>query len=225
LADVWPLYRDIRESFLDQLEALPADSADTMVPMCPAWRVVDVVSHVCGLNADLAGGMRAGLGSEESTARQVAERADRMLAEVAGEWRSYSDAIESLYEEIPAMGIALVADLVMHVHDVQHALGLEIDREGPGVAVAATRYVEVLTANVAERLGTEIEVNLIDAETSAVGSVELRLDATSYDFLRSIGTRRSRRQVEALAWSGDPTAVLDEAWRVYGEFPTEDVSA
>ncbi|MGZ0220246.1 MAG: hypothetical protein ACKVIY_14655, partial [Acidimicrobiales bacterium] len=114
---------------------------------------------------------------------------------------------------------------VMHVHDVQHALGLEIDREGPGVAVAATRYVEVLTANVAERLGTEIEVNLIDAEPSAVGSVELRLDATSYDFLRSIGTRRSRRQVEALAWSGDPTAVLDEAWRVYGEFPTEDVSA
>jgi len=225
MTDTWPLYRDIRDSLLDELEALPADSADMMVPMCPEWRVVDVVSHVCGLNADLVGGMRSGLGSEESTARQVAERVNRTLAEVAAEWRSYSEAIEALYAEIPAMGLALVADLVMHVHDVQHALGLEIDPTGPGVDVAATRYVDVLKSQVSERLGLELDINLTDVEPSADGSADLRLDATSYDFLRSIGTRRSRRQVEALDWTGDPTAVLDEAWCVYGEFPTEDVSA
>ncbi len=225
MTDFWPLYRDIRDSFLDELTALPADAADTMVPMCPEWRVVDVVSHVCGLNADLVDGMRAGLGSEENTARQVAERADRTLAEVAAEWRGYGEPIEALYAEIPAMGAALVADLVMHVHDVQHALGLAIDPSGPGVDVAATRYVDVLKANVSERLGTEIDVNLTDAEPSADGSADVRLDATSYDFLRSIGTRRSRRQIEALDWTGDPTAVLDEAWQVYGDFPSEDVSA
>lgn len=225
MTDQWTLYREIRDLFLEQLEPLSTEQANTMVPLCPEWRVVDVVSHVCGLNADLVRGMRSGLGSEESTARQVAERADRTLTEIAAEWCSYSDRIEEIYEEIPAMAVALVADLVMHVHDVQHALDLEIDREGPGVAQAAARYVEVLKAQVTERLGVEIDVTLTDVDAAANGSANLGIAATSYDFLRSIGTRRSRRQIEALDWTGDPTPVLDEAWRVYGEFQAEDISA
>ncbi len=224
MSDQWTLYREIRDLFLEQLEPLSTEQANTVVPLCPQWRVVDVVSHVCGLNADLVGGMRSGLGTEENTARQVAERADRTLADVAAEWRSYSERIEEIYEEIPAMAVALVADLVMHIHDVQHALGMEIDREGPGVAQAAARYVEVLKAQVTERLGVEIDITLTDVDAAATGSANLGLNATSFDFLRSIGTRRSRRQVEALGWTGDPTSVLDEAWRVYGEFPAEDIS-
>jgi uncharacterized protein (TIGR03083 family) len=224
MTNTWSLYREIRELLLGQLESLSVEQTEMMVPLCPQWRVVDVVSHVCGLNADLVGGMRVGLGIEENTARQVADRTGHTLAQVAAEWRGYGDRIEELYAEIPGIGAALVADLVMHVHDVQHALGLEIDREGPGVAQAAARYVDVLKARVAEHLGVEIEINLIDGEPATGGSADLRLDATSYDFLRSIGTRRSRGQIEALDWTGDPTAVLDGAWQVYGDFPAADVS-
>ena len=221
--NTWSLYREIREQLLGQLESLSVEQTEMKVPLCPQWRVVDVVSHLCGLNADLVGGMRVGLGAEENTARQVADRSGDTLAQVAAEWRGYDDRVEELYAEITGIGAALVADLVMHVHDVQHALGLEIDREGPGVAEAAARYVDVLKTRVAERLGVEIEINLIDGEPATDGSADVRLDATSYDFLRSIGTRRSRGQIEALDWTGDPTAVLDGAWQVYGDFPTTDV--
>ena len=168
--NTWSLYREIREQLLGQLESLSVEQTEMKVPLCPQWRVVDVVSHLCGLNADLVGGMRVGLGAEENTARQVADRSGDTLAQVAAEWRGYDDRIEELYAEITGIGAALVADLVMHVHDVQHALGLEIDREGPGVAEAAARYVDVLKTRVAERLGVEIEINLIDGEPATDGS-------------------------------------------------------
>jgi hypothetical protein len=51
------------------------------------------------------------------------------------------------------------------------------------------------------------------------------LRCTSYDFLRSVTGRRSRRQVEALDWDGDSTALLNSAWNTYGDMRTDDVSA
>ena len=50
-----------------------------------------------------------------------------------------------------------------------------LDPAGPGVNVAATRYVDVLKSQVSERLGIDLDINLTDAEPSADGSASLRL--------------------------------------------------
>ena len=50
--NTWSLYREIREQLLGQLESLSVEQTEMKVPLCPQWRVVDVVSHLCGLNAD-----------------------------------------------------------------------------------------------------------------------------------------------------------------------------
>ena len=58
-----------------------------------------------------------------------------------------------------------------------------------------------------------------EGATSTIG-----LRCSSYDFLRSVTGRRSRPQVAALDWDGDPTALLDGAWNTYGPMPDDDVS-
>ena len=116
----------------------------------------------------------------------------------------------------------------MHLHDVQHALTLPIDHDDEFTAIAAARYAEVFRQRVGEILGVGVTVDLADGThlpadpTLPDSGVTLR--ATPFDFLRSYTGRRSRRQVEALGWTGDPTRILDEAWSPYGPFQPTDVA-
>ena len=195
--------------------------------MCPAWTVAGVAAHVCGLNADLVSGMTEGLGADERTAHQVAIRSGATIDEVCEEWVGYERGMRAVGEQTPLWATRLVADLTVHLIDVQHALGLPIDRDDRFTVSAAHRYAEVFQGRVGEILGLGVSVELTDgfrlppnAELPNSGVV---LRAAPFDFLRSYTARRSRRQVEALGWQGDPSRILDEAWSPYGTFQPDDV--
>jgi hypothetical protein len=53
------------------------------------------------------------------------------------------------------------------------------------------------------------------------GEPPLLLPTIPYDFLRSATSRRSRGEIQALDWKGDPTAVLDD-FSPYGPLWIED---
>ena len=225
--DPWAQYADSRDRCIRLLRSLDAEQAATRVPFSPEWTVADVASHLCGLNAEVASGRLVGLGTDERTAHQVGARRGRSLDEICDEWLSHEDVMQVAIAAAPFFGTRLAADLIVHLHDIRHALGLAIDRDDEATASAAHCYALNLEQRVRERLGTGIEVALSDgtrfsASGNAVGA-PVSLRATPYDFLRSVTGRRSRRQIETLDWVGDPTEILDQAWSSYGALPTDDV--
>ena len=223
----WDDYASLRDRFIALVRSLDDLQLDTHVPMCPDWTVTGVAAHVCGLNADLVSGMTGGLGTDERTARQVATRSGATIDEICTEWLGYESAMRAVCERTPLWAIRLAADLAVHLIDVQHALGLPIDHDDRFTTSAAHRYAEIFQGRVGEILGLGVAVELTDhfrlsanAELPDSGVV---LRAAPFDFLRSYTARRSRRQVEALDWQGDPSQILDEAWSPYGTFQPDDV--
>ncbi len=220
------LYAATRNGLIEIARTLTPDEAEIEVPLCPGWSVKDAVAHVCGINSDLLAKQLAGLGSDEWTARQVSDRADLTIQQVCDEWTSYRDAIDALFRDDPFMGTRLVADLIVHVQDVQDALELPIDTQSEATMVAAHRYVPPLQERALERVGVSLTVEFTDGSSwpGPEGETVLQLRCTPYDFLRSVTGRRSRQQVAALDWTGDPSALLDLAWTSYGPLLSADVA-
>ena len=219
------VYAQTREAMISLVRGLSSEQASTMVPGSPAWSVKDVVSHVCGLVAGLVAGVREGLGTDEATAEQVATRAAMSAEEVCDEWAGYAEAFDALLVELPPVGPVITGDLIVHLHDVQEALGQEPSADLPATVVGAHRYVSLVQGRAADQIDTALTIELGDGSTwpppnpDAVAQVTLR--ATPFDFLRSVTGRRPRSFVEALDWTGDPSQLLDQAWTTYGEFPAE----
>ena len=223
----WQRYTAPRDEFIELIRSLGDDQLATRVPMCPSWTVLDVARHVCGLNAELVAGVSGRLGSDEATARQVADRAGASASDVCDEWLGYGPAMEAICTAEPLWATRLSADLVVHLHDVRHALGLPIERDDDATIAAAHQYVDVFQQRVGEISKIGVTVELTDGfrrpADPALPDSSVVLRTTPYDFLRSYTGRRSRSQVEALDWSGDPSSVLDEAWSPYGPFQPDDV--
>lgn len=223
------LYFATRDELIQLVSGIDDAQSATMVPMSPDWSVADTVAHVCGINADVINQRFEGFGSDEWTAYQVETRRGTSVADVCAEWVTYTAPLTSHIQSDPFFGVRLTGDLIIHLQDVQHALELETDRTHAAALVGADRYVPHLQDRVLERMGVGVSVELTNGGTYPApdGSTgePLVLRTTAYDFLRSVSGRRSRHQVESLDWTGDPTAVLDQAWAAYGELRTEDVSA
>ena len=125
--DAWLLYADTRDRLIALVRPLDEAEADTVVPITPGWSIAAVVAHVCGLNADIAAGMRERLGTDERTTHQVASRAGRTIADLCDEWLLHGPAMQAAIDESEFLGRRLTADLVVHLHDLQHALGEQLD--------------------------------------------------------------------------------------------------
>lgn len=223
----WPLYADTRDRFIALVRGLTPDEAGRTVPITPGWTVTQVLAHVCGLNADLAAGMREGLGTDERTAHQVEVRAGHTVDEICDEWLGHEPAVAEIMGGNPYLGRRLGADLVIHLHDVQHAVGQPIDRGDEATVSAGRTYASHMLDRWVEATGVRVEVDLDGArfspspgEGAAAGTLGLR--ASPYDFLRSVSGRRSRNQVAALDWDGDPSPLLDR-FSPYAPLPTGDV--
>lgn len=224
----WQRYAAPRDEFVELIRSLDDEQLTTRVPMCPAWTVLDVTRHVCGLNAELVAGVSGRLGSDEATARQVADRAAASASDVCDEWLGYGPEMEAICTAEPLWATRLSADLVVHFHDVRHALGLPIERHDDATIAAAHQYVDVFQQRVGEISKVGVTVELTDGfrrpADPALPDSGVVLRTAPYDFLRSYTGRRSRRQVEQLGWGGDPSSILDEAWSPYGSFQPADVA-
>ena len=227
ISDAVALYADARSTAIEMFRSLSEEEADTEVPLNSPWRVSDVAAHVCGIVDDVLSGNVEGLGTDPWTAAQVEKRAGRSLEQVCDEWQDYSERVDAMIADNPVFGMRLTGDLIIHIHDVQHAVDLTIDRGDFPTRVAAHRYVQPLQERALEQMDLAVTVALTDGDTYSApeGATEsIGLRTSSYDFLRSVTGRRSRAQVEALDWDGDPAALLDRAWDTYGPMQELDVS-
>lgn len=213
------IYAATRDQLVGDMRTLDPDQAATKIESCPEWSAKDVVAHLAGLVADLLAGVKPPLGTDEMTARQVSERSDMSTAEICDEWTANGPGIEAFFADRELYALGLTADLAVHVHDLAEQIEAIAPPPADATMAGCQRYVPLLQERVAERLDVALTVTL-DGQVwePTAGTTELALAATPTDFLRSVTGRRTRAQVEALAWEGDASAVLDDAFTQYGPY-------
>jgi hypothetical protein len=117
------------------------------------------------------------------------------------------------FERIP-LPFQAVADIASHEQDIRGA----VDRPGAREGNAAIEFVvPILLDRLAPRLGEAgpgpIEI-VTDHGSVMVGADRggppTRLDVSDFELFRAVFGRRSRAQLAALTWTGDPSPYLDE---------------
>jgi uncharacterized protein (TIGR03083 family) len=208
--DCGGLYDGKRHELVDLLRSLSDADLATMVPATPAWSVRDVLSHVVGIAADLNAQRFDVIDPDEWTARQVLERQDRSVDELAEEWvreaPQFEEGLRLLGYEI---GSHYVGDLLQHTADVRHALGLGILADDEALAVGLDFYLgEFDRALTSSQRGTVVLA--VPGEEWALGAGPLvaSLRASRFEAFRVLGGRRAESQIRVLDWSTDPDAVL-----------------
>jgi uncharacterized protein (TIGR03083 family) len=231
LIDIADAYVEVRERLIGVVTD-PSTDVHAPVPACPTWSVRDLMAHHVGVVADVGGG-RLGdqamnlldqwkdtdvqQARDTMTARQVAERRDRSVEELTGEWREATEAVAPwLRGEIaippslpPFVGFVLVNDAVVHETDIRAALSLGRAPAGPALSLALTGYSFSLEHRI-RHVGLRPLVLAYDDKLRQLGDGEVgaTLRADRHELVRVMAGRRTADQILELEWEGDPTPYL-----------------
>ena len=140
---------------------------------------------------------------DEQTAAQVARCQNRDLAEMLRAWAALAPPAEEAIAEFrlwPA-----VIDVASHEQDIRGALG----RPGARNAAAIWHGAEWLLSGMTAPVPLRIAVEEAEFRAGPGGGIEVRLTTSRFEAFRWRMGRRSRAQLAALDWSGDPAPVLD----------------
>ncbi len=220
--DLDRLYLELQADLI----AAAADGSDAPVPACPSWRVGDVVAHVAGLARDSVEGTVPALdlleqwrdedvaaGRDAMTAAQVA-RADGLgPEEVARSWQALTPRFAPMLRgEVPfpdpapfGLAAVLVTDLVVHDQDVRGALGRGRAPDGPASALALATYAFGVDYRI-RQLGLPAFGLCTGPKLRVLGQGQpaATVSADRFELVRALAGRRSRAQILALSWEGDP---------------------
>lgn len=197
------LYRDARRRVIAIAAELTPERLGVVVPACPGWTVRDLLGHLAGVTADVASNNLEDAPSEEWTAAQVTARSERSVPELLDEWESHGPRWEEIARraEHPSFIVRNpYLDTGVHEADFYGALGLPRQPAEVYQAIAAAvfprmgRHLDgvftVITPDGEHRIGT--------------GGTESSVRVDTYELSRAIFGRRSRAQIEAWDWTGQP---------------------
>jgi uncharacterized protein (TIGR03083 family) len=173
------------------------------VPTCPGWRVRDVLAHVTAVALDVTEGRLTGRPADKETAAQVARFSGHEVRQILDAW----DEVAPRFEELIGAGKAwrAVIDLVSHEHDIRGALS----RPGARDSEAVRRCAQLLLTGLRSPVPLRVTVEDAEFRVGPDGGPQLSLTTSRFEALRWRMGRRSRAQLAALDWSGDPAPVLD----------------
>ena len=200
-------YAAARASVRSLLTDLDEAAAATVVPACPDWTVHDLCAHLVGVPAALVVRDNPPKGDNQAwVERQVAERADRSVAELLDEWDAVGPDFEGLMRKLPHAFGGLVYDAVAHEHDLRGALGRPGERDSSGVRASLEVMVPMVERDLAAAGRTSGTLRLRAGDRQWVvgaGDPEVSLTTTPFELMRLLGSRRSRGQILAAPWEGD----------------------
>jgi uncharacterized protein (TIGR03083 family) len=201
--DLSLLYTGTQARLAALVAGLDAAALATPVPACPGWSVQDVVAHEVATTEDALAGRLTGPPDEEHTAAQVARFRGHDIGEMLATWAQttpkFAEAVAA-FEIWPA-----VIDIASHEQDIRSALGRPGARDSDVVSLCGGALLSVLKPPVPMRVSVEDAEFRVGPDEGG----ELRLATTRFEALRWRMGRRSRAQMAALDWSGDPDPVLD----------------
>ena len=211
MTDYAALYRESRARITTLVHAASARQRATVVPGCPDWSVADTVAHLAAVATEAMDGRLTGIPTDEQTAAQVAQRRGRQLDDVLAEWDRAGAGVE---RAITAGVVPLVAvhDVLTHEADIRGALSA-----GRPPRAAWTASLDTMARHMQhlDRCGTLIVNPGESPYRVGSGPPETTLEVDPYEFWRALVGRRSRAQMAAWRWSGDPAPYL-RALPVFG---------
>jgi len=215
-------YRAARQRTSAIAGELDDDQAALLVPACPDWTVADLLAHVTGLASDLGSGRRPEGDTQAWVDAQVADRRGRTPADIAAEWGDAAPAFEEMIAAKPHRWWGLVYDELVHEHDLRGAVGRPGERDGESVQVAVTLGMRLVEADLAKH-GLPAFRLVADGTERVVGDgpPELTLEATSFEALRLLGSRRTIAQLRSADFTGDLDHYLPGL--VHMDLPTVDL--
>ena len=207
------VYRETRGRIAELAGGLTDDELASALPGCPEWTAHDLLAHVAGVAADVVAGRVEGAPGPDWTAAQVTRRKGHPVADILAEWAENGPHIEA---GLAARQISsrIVFDVLTHEGDLREGLGRPpADGWQPVLGLLAKQVVRRTT-------GTLV-IHMAGGDTFRGGEGEpvTELTVDPYELFRGLGSRRSRAQMRAWSWSGDPAPYL-EALPVLG--PRDD---
>jgi uncharacterized protein (TIGR03083 family) len=213
-ADLPALYRDSQERLAALVRDLSADQLAAPVPACPAWSVQDVVAHLVGVADDLVTGNLQGAMTEGWTAAQVERGRGASVPELLDRW---DQLVPTVAEQLSVRRSGpVVIDVAAHEQDVRGAVDLPGARDNPTIRALTRGLLRALEVPVPLLVRTEDG----DVRVGPDGDDPVVLTTTRFEAFRWRLGRRSRAQLAAMAWSGDPTPYLDHL-SVFGPARTD----
>jgi uncharacterized protein (TIGR03083 family) len=119
---------------------LDEDVAQIAVPACPAWNVHDLVAHLVGVAEALVARDFAPPHAQPWIDRLVSEREALSVGALLADWDACADDIDRL---IDARFWAMVADVVVHEHDLRGALDAPGARAEPEVGATVEQFLRI----------------------------------------------------------------------------------
>jgi uncharacterized protein (TIGR03083 family) len=193
-------------------DGLSGDQLATRVPALPAWTVRDTYAHLAGVCAEVVDGTLTGRATDEDTARQVADRADRAVPELCAEWTERGPELEQLLAGEKGYRYNLmVFDAWNHEQDVLGALSLPQYRGCPTTPLVAATLTD-LFIRFWRKAELSPAVRLVTPTgdwVMGVGEPVATLRTNDFDLVRMLSGRRTLNEMAALDWTGEPGEVLD----------------
>lgn len=211
MSDIATLWQDLQQRWITLIEAATPEQLAARVPATPAWTAKELLAHVVGVDRDTLDGTDDDGKSEAWTQGHVDSRADASATEVVAEWRAMTpEVLAFIAAKSPEETGGLVLDGFIHEQDVRTLLP-----GGPSTSDGAVQFGLTVFGGIVgggfgsaglaplQLQGTQWSGLLGDGQPAAV------LSAPDYELFRTLTGRRSRAQVLAYDWSGDPTPYLD----------------
>ena len=211
------IYQETRARIAEMVAALHDEQLEMLIAACPGWSVRDVVAHMAAVADDWVSGRLAGPPTDEQTAAQIARFEGSAITDILAAWADAAAKLDRMAEteatEPP------IGDITCHEHDIRSAIGRSGARDSAAVWYTSDR----LLANL--RTPVPLRVTVEDAEYRSGpdgDGAEIALSTTRFEALRWRTGRRSRAQLAAMDWSGDPAPVLDHLY-MFGPADTDIV--
>ena len=228
--DTAAAYAETRGRLVELVRDCSEEELGRAVPACPLWSVADVIRHLTGVAEDyVAGDMRFDLNPVETwhtatgaasgdafTAGHITRRAGVTLEQVITDWGTATERLLPVLrgeapapQAFPFIELAPVSDLAVHAQDVRGALARPGDRESAGVGIALASYAGGLGLRLSARGMPALRIRYGDRERVVGGDVPAATwTGDRYEVFRALAGRRSRRQIQAMGWEGDPSLYL-----------------
>ncbi len=210
-------YRAAHERICALVRAADDDELSRKVPGCPAWSAKDLVAHLVGVAADSLSANIEDMGGREWTTQQVASRREHTVADLIEEWRGHVERLETGLNDIhPALAGGLIGDVITHEQDLRGALDRPGARDEATLELAIYTYMRFFGTRVKKAGLPAVELRT-DGNSWVAGAGEpgAAVTAEPFELLRALTGRRTRDQVRAMKWEGDPEPYVD----VFANYP------
>lgn len=209
--DLAAAYRDTRRRITELCGDLSAVEGERTVPACPDWTIRDLLAHLTVIAAEPVAGNIPGDDQDAWMQEGMSKRSGASVGELLDEWNEAGPAFEGIIESFGTDLRNVVYDVAVHEHDIRHALDRPGHRDTDAVRIGLEALLDQLSDRVREHGLSAIRVRIDGTGEEVVcgeGEAALTLAGDPFELFRLLGNRRSREQVLAANWDGDPEPYL-----------------